>query len=138
MASEKTYGTLVQSDRYPKKRTYFQKRHLQQQHSAHILADEFFIITGKKPIDPEKSDTSIFNSLESKLLENTLTEKEVDVLIMEKEQDLIVLYQRVLAHKALPGTTDAILQSQAEELNGFLNGLRIDYRINLRTEPAYI
>lgn len=138
MASEKVYGTLAQSDRYPKKRPYFQKRRVKQQRFAQISNDEFFVIKGQNPVEPEKSDTSIFNSLERKLSGDTLTEKEVDLLIMEKEQDLIVLYQRVLAHKGLPGTTEALLQSQVEELNGSLYGLRLDYHINSITKPAYV
>lgn len=135
-ASEKVYGTLVQSDRHPGHQPYFNKRFFKQQHSAHLLAEEFRTITGRELTVPKKDDT-IFATLQSKLLEQNLSDSEVDVLIIAKEQELVVLYQKVLLNSELPNTTGAILQSQAEEQNQLLHGLRLDYRVNHRKTPNY-
>ncbi len=137
-ASEKVYGTLVQSDRYPQYRPYFQKRYFKQQHSAHILVDELYNVKGEKPLEPDVPYESIFSSLENRLLEDTMTDHKVDVLLISKEQELVLFYQRVLAHPELPGVTNAILQSQAEELNNMLYALRLDQRVKLRTNHGYV
>ena len=136
MVAEKVYGTIIQADRHPHKSPYFKKRHFKLQRFAHNLSEEFYILEGRKPSVSEKANLAIFNS--RNFLEDKMTDRELDFLIMEKEQALSVQYQKVLAYNSLPATTNAILQSQAEELNNLIQELLLDYKINLRRESTTI
>ncbi|HZJ18852.1 MAG TPA: hypothetical protein VFD35_00680 [Pricia sp.] len=131
-ASEKAYGTLVQSDRYPRFRPFFKKRYFRQQHSRMILDEEFEVIKGRSAKETGPKSNLIFSSLENRLLEDKMTDREIDALIIRSEEELLLKYQQVLSHPELPNVTDALLQSQAEEGNNLLQGLRTDYQINLR------
>lgn len=135
--SEKIYGTLVQSDRYPRQRPLFKRRHFKQQHNSHILTDEFHTIIGRDLTKPQTLPEPIFKSMQTTLLEKNLTDSEVAILIIAKEQALLRLYQDVLTYPELPNTTNAIVQAQAEDLNNTLQGLRLDHRINSRTDATY-
>ena len=99
--------------------------------------EEYYVLTGAKPTSSEVENESIFKPIERKFLEETLTDREIDELIYDKERDLLLVYQSVLANPDLPGTTNAILQSQAEELNSLTQGLLLDYRIAYDAEPIY-
>ncbi|WP_373518002.1 hypothetical protein [Pricia sp.] len=129
-ASERAYGTLVQSDRYPRFRPFFNKRYFKQQHSRLILDEEFEVIEGRKAKESSPNNNLIFSSVENRLLEDKMTDREIDALIIRSEEELLLKYQQVLAHPELPNVTDALLQSQAEEGNNMLQGLRTDYQIN--------
>ena len=137
MASKKAYGALTNSDRHPHKQAYFKKRFKRQQYFGEVLKEEFRVQNIGTKEQLENTHAPIFSSFENDLLEDSMTDKKVDLLILEKEQDLIVIYQRVLAHIELPGLTNAILQSQAEELNGMRQGLLLDYRIKHNAELVY-
>lgn len=137
-ASEKAYGTLVQSDRYPRFRPFFKKRYFKQQHSRMILDEEFEVIKGRKAKENGPKSNLIFSSMENRLLEDKMTDREIDAIIIRSEEELLLKYQQVLSHAELPNVTDALLQSQAEEGNNMLQGLRTDYKINLRRPlPEY-
>jgi uncharacterized protein YbaP (TraB family) len=58
-----------------------------------------------------------------------LTAIEVDRLILKKEQDLIKKYQEVLDYPDIPDATDALLQSQAEDMNDIAQKLRLDLNL---------
>lgn len=133
-ASEKAFATLVQSDRYPQKQPYFKKRLFQHHHFTPILLDEFYAVQGRKPSETEFTTSPIFRDMEKRLLEENMADLELDTFLIEKEQALIGVYQSVLANRALPMTTKALLQSQAEVLNGYQQERLLDYRILHRSK----
>ncbi|MUH35588.1 hypothetical protein D9O36_07035 [Zobellia amurskyensis] len=134
-ACERTYGTLIQSDRYPTWLAYFKKRHFEEVDFEKILTNEYHAVTERKVARPAEVDKPIFESLETQLLEKNLSDKEVNVLITAKEQALVLQYQNLLAFGSLPKTTSALLQSQAEDLNSTLQSLRMDYNTKYKTGP---
>ncbi|CAM3573846.1 hypothetical protein [Zobellia roscoffensis] len=136
VAAEKVYGTLIQSDRYPTYQTYFKKRHFEQGDFTKILTDEYHAVTERKLIDPFTTDQPIFKPMERQLLEENLTDAQVNVLVTDKEQTLVLQYQNILAFSGMPKTTNALLQSQAEDINSTLQKLRMDYNTKYKTGPV--
>lgn len=131
IAAEKVYGTLVQSDRHPHKRPYFKHRHFQYGTFANILDDEFFAITDRRPAENRTGeDDLIFQPLERSLLTQSKSKEDIDAQILQVERSMILRYQEILTHGDLPNTTNAILQSQAEELNNEWQKLKSNLRID--------
>lgn len=129
-AGEKAYGTLVTADVYPHKRPYFKKRHFKMADDAKVLERELDTITNGQYTRPDTTTKGgIFEPMEKMALERSMTRNELDVLVVHKEQELVRSYQQALAHRNLPNVTVAILQSQAEDLNNLLLGLKIDTAI---------
>lgn len=128
-AAEHVYGTLVAADVHPNKRPYFKKRHFTLAQDGKVLKEEFNTITGGKFPRSDRYKERIFEPLETMILEQPLNNGEVDALIVQKEQELVQLYQKVLARPIHSEVTVAILQSQAEELNNLLLGLKIDLQV---------
>lgn len=128
-AAEKVYGTLVTADVYPHKRPYFKKRHFKMAYNGMVLEDELDTITGGQYSKPDTAKGSIFEPMETMILEKSMSNDEVDALILQKEQELVQSYQKVLTYQNLPEVTIAILQSQAEEVNNLLLELKIDLQI---------
>ncbi|OWW26219.1 hypothetical protein B4Q04_00610 [Zobellia sp. OII3] len=135
-ACEHTYGTLIQSDRYPTWQTYFKKRHFEERDFDKILADEYYAVNENKVVPDIRTETPIFEPLEKQLLEKNLSDREVIVLITANEEALVLQYQNLLAFDKLPKTTSALLQSQAEDLNSTIQSLRMDYNTKYRTGPT--
>lgn len=130
--AESIYATLIQSDRFPHKRPYFKHRHIQYGTYAKNLHEEIVAVTGHKPLpNVVNEDHSIYKSLEGPILEEPLTAQEVDALIVTTEKKLISRYQQVLKYSELPNTTQAILESQVEELNNEWQKLRSNLQIEL-------
>lgn len=123
---EKVYGTLVTADVYPQKRPYFKKRHFKMADDAKVLERELNTITNGHYTKPDPREGTIFGPMETMVLERSMTHRELEILLVHKEQELVQSYQRVLAHANLSNVTLAILQSQAEDLNNLLLGLKID------------
>lgn len=121
----KVYGTLVTADVYPHKRPYFKKRHFKMAFNAMVLEDELDTIAEGQYSKPDTTKGSIFKPMETMILEQSMSNDEVDALILQKEQELVHSYQKVLAYPDFPEVTIAILQSQAEEVNNLLLGLKI-------------
>ncbi|WP_289061015.1 hypothetical protein [uncultured Zobellia sp.] len=134
-ACQRMYGTLVQSDRYPTWLSYFKKRHFEEVDFEKILTDEYYAVTERKIARMAHIEHSIFESLENQLLEKNLSDKEINLLITSKEEALILKYQNLLAFGSLPKTTNALLQSQAEDLNSTLQNLRMDYNTKYKSGP---
>ena len=135
MAAEKVYGTLVTADRYPHKRDYFKHRHFQYTTFAKILKDEYFAITDRQPAANAGDDYNrIFRPTEELLLERPMTDTEADALIVKVEKRLITKYQELLSFNELPNTTNAILQSQAEELNNEWQKLKTNLQIKVHED----
>ncbi|CAM4146815.1 hypothetical protein [Zobellia nedashkovskayae] len=132
-ACERTYGTLIQSDRYPTWQAYFKKRHFEEKDFEKILADEYHAITQNEIPNSIQTDTPIFESVEKQLLEKNLSDREVNVLLTANEQDLVLHYQNLLAFNNLPKTTSALLQSQAEDLNNTIQSLKMEYNTKYKT-----
>ncbi|WP_276165333.1 hypothetical protein [Zobellia alginiliquefaciens] len=135
VAAEKVYGTLIQSDRYPTYQAYFKKRHFEQGDFTKILTDEYRAVTERKIIEPFTTDQPIFAPLERQHLEENLTEAQINVLITDKEQALVLLYQSLLAFSGMPKTTNALLQSQAEDMNSTVQKLQMDYNTKYKSGP---
>lgn len=127
--AEYAYGTLVTADVYPSRRPYFKKRHFQLAQHGKVLEEELNTITGGKFPTSDRGKARIFEPLETTILEQPLDRDEVDALLVQKEQELVQLYQEVLSRPIHSTVTSAILQSQAEELNNLLLGLRIDLQV---------
>ncbi|PKA97689.1 hypothetical protein B0O79_1358 [Flavobacteriaceae bacterium MAR_2009_75] len=131
IAAEKVYGTLVQSDRHPHKRPYFKHRHFQYGTFANILNDEFLAITERRPTENRTGENDlIFQPLEQSLLTQSTSKEDIDAQILKVERIMILRYQEILTHGELPNTTNAILQSQAEELNNEWQMLKSNLRID--------
>lgn len=127
--AEKAYGTLVTADVYPHKHPYFKKRHFKMAYNAMVLEDELDTITEGQYSKPDTTKGSIFAPMETMILEKSMSNDEIDALILQKEQELVQFYQKVLTYRNLPNVTTAILQSQAEEVNNLLLGLKIDLQV---------
>ncbi|MBG47615.1 MAG: hypothetical protein CML05_04925 [Pseudozobellia sp.] len=136
-SAERVYGTLVTSDRHPSKRDYFKHRYFQYSSFAAILKHEILAVTDQVASpDVPKTDRLILNDLENSLLERPLTGTEVDELIVKAEKKLILKYQELLAYTDLPNTTNAILQSQAEELNNEWQKLKSNLEIEIHQDNS--
>ncbi|MFC4096134.1 hypothetical protein [Euzebyella saccharophila] len=135
ISAESIYATLIQADRFPHKRPYFKHRYFQYGTFAKNLHEEVVAVTGHKPLrNAVNEDTSIYKSIESSILEESLTVQEVDALVVKTEKKLISRYQQVLKYSELSNTTQAILESQVEELNNEWQKLRSNLQIELHKD----
>ncbi len=138
LGAESTYNRLATENRYPRKTQFFRGLQEQKRQFALRLAHEHYVLYRVKQAEFPASQSGIYTSLPPGLAEGSLTSNEVDSWVISTEQELADAYQRVLLYPGLPNVTYALMESQAEEINGILLKLRTDLRIHTRNPPVTV
>ncbi len=138
LAADATYGKLATDNHYTRKTAFFRSVQQQKRQFALRLAHEHYVLYRVRQTEFPATQPGIYTHLPVGLAEGTMTSNEVDRWVINSEQELADAYQRVLLSPGLPNVTYALLESQAEEINGSLLKLRADLRIHTRNPPVTV
>ncbi|MDX1364088.1 hypothetical protein [Arenibacter latericius] len=129
ISSKEAYRELSLTEEILQKRQFFKEQAEQRQDFEQILSDEIIAVKEGGVFKRKKEGVCIFDDVAEKVNSKNLTAIEVDRLILQREQDLIKKYQEVLAYENIPDATNALLQSQAEDINDIAQKLILDLNL---------
>ncbi|GGW41385.1 hypothetical protein [Arenibacter certesii] len=129
ISSKEAYSKLSLTEDIPLKRQFFKEQAEQRLDFEQILSDEIIAVKEGGVFKRKKEGACIFDNVAEKVNSTGLTSIEVDRLILQREQDLIRKYQEVLNYENIPDATNAILQSQAEDINDIAQKLILELNL---------
>lgn len=129
IASKEAYEQLSLTKKLPQKQSFFRQQAEQRREFEKILSHEIVVIKEGGMVKRKKDDACIFDTVAATVNSRNLTAIEVDRLILKKEQELIRKYQDVMEYEDIPEATDALLQSQAEDMNDIAQKLRLELNL---------
>lgn len=126
--AERKYGELAEMESYRDKHLYFRKQQLQRLKFSRILRDELQVVTvTERSMIP--TEPLIFEKIETKNKKGLVGLHQLENQLIDKERNLVEGYQHLLGDDGVSYLGDALLQSQVEEINNGLEGLKLDYRL---------
>jgi len=126
--SRDAYFKLENAKEYPDLQQFFRSQYEQRLDFSNVIRHELTVLGQQHTLrgnrNPDRYSYSNFAELVAK---RNMPVQELDMRIIENESHLAQRYQDLLGYKNLPKALDAILQSQAEQINVKLEKLRLDF-----------
>ncbi|MGB6151609.1 MAG: hypothetical protein WBG48_06420 [Pricia sp.] len=113
---------------YPGLNALIVEQYAQKSEFLKILNEEYQVLRGDRAKMVEVKGRLIGNDFAQTLSESHHTKDYLYRSIIEQETTLVEKYRQLLLSERLPGTTDAILQAQAEQINANIEKLELDRR----------